>query len=242
MVDKVGLGGFALFAAKGRIHQHHIELSGGTVKQPFVGDALGEGIAVPDVGQVDAVEHEVGQGDGVDGVVFFAPVEGFVFQGFLLVGVDVVAQGLANVVKAFGQKATCAAAGVVDGLADFWVNGFDHGANHHPWGKELAAVVALFAHFEQQPFVDLREGEDVGSVDILLADGVNFVENVEEVLFGVYAGAFDAGENFADHLLPGAGTGQGFKGFEVGNQIGMEEFEKLAFGSVGEFFALPALG
>ena len=153
-----------------------------------------------------------------------------------------VAQGLANVVKAFGQKAAGTAAGVVDGLADFWVNGFDHGANHHPWGKELAAVVALFAHFEQQPFVHLGEGKDMGGVNVLLADGVNFVENVEEVLFGIDAGAFDAGEYFANHFLPGGSTGKVFESFEVGNQVGMEELKELALGSVGEFLAFPALG
>lgn len=63
---------------------------------------------MPDVGLVDAVEDEVGEGDGVDGVVFFAPVEGFLFEGFEVVGgLDVVVVGACHVFVGLGEEAAC---------------------------------------------------------------------------------------------------------------------------------------
>ncbi len=50
LVSKVGLGSFAFFAAKGWIHEDDIELTGGTLIESLVGDAPGEGVAVPNVG------------------------------------------------------------------------------------------------------------------------------------------------------------------------------------------------
>ena len=63
-----------------------------------------------------------------------------------------------------GQEAAGAAAGVIDGFADLGVNHLDHGPDDHPGGEELAAVVSLLPHFQQQPLIDLGEGENVGGV------------------------------------------------------------------------------
>jgi hypothetical protein len=80
--------------------------------------------------------------------------------------------------KRLRQKSARAAAGVVNRLADARVNDLDHDADDFAGREELPAVVALLAHFQQQPFVDLREGKNVGRVHRLRADVVNFVENV----------------------------------------------------------------
>jgi len=56
----------------------------------------------------------------------------------------------------------------------------------------------------------------VGIVYGVAADFVNQVEDVEEVAFGVDAGAIDAGEDLADDFLAGGGVGLGVEGFEVG--------------------------
>ena len=204
---------------------------------------------MPDVGLVDAVEDEVGEGDGVDGVVFFATVEGFLFEGFEVVGgLDIFVVGACHVFVGLGEEAAGAAACVVDGFADFGVEGLDHGADDDAGGEELAAVVAFFAHFEQEAFVDLGEGVDVGVVYGLAADVVDEVEDVEEVFLGVDAGAIDAGEDLADDFLAGGGVGAGCavwvegEVFEVGEEVVVDEVVGAIDGALLEFLAFPALG
>ena len=80
-----------------------------------------------------------------------------------------------------GEEATCAASGIVDGFAYFGGDRLYHCADDDARSEELSAVVALFAHFEKESFIDLGEGVDVGVVYALLADFVDQVEDVEEV-------------------------------------------------------------
>ena|GEM_PF-5268356 len=103
---------------------------------------------MPDAGVVDSVEDEVGEGDRVDSVVFFASVEGAIFEG-----VDVFGGGDVGVVLSchvfigLGKKAACSASGIIDSLANFGGDRFDHGADDDAGSEELSAVVAFFAHF-----------------------------------------------------------------------------------------------
>ena len=55
----------------------------------------------------------------------------------------------------------------------------------------------------------------MGVVYALLANFVDQVEDVEEVAFGVDAGAIDAGEDLADDFLTGGSFGGEVEGFEV---------------------------
>src|SRR5207249_2770621 len=66
---------FALLAAEGRVHQHVIEKLRRAREQAGVGGITGQRIAVPDVRVVYAMEDEVGQGNGINGIVFLAAIE-----------------------------------------------------------------------------------------------------------------------------------------------------------------------
>jgi len=82
----------------------------------------------------------------------------------------------------------------------------------------------------------------VGVVYALLADFVDQVEDVEEVLFGVNAGAIDAGEDLADDFLARGGVGGDVEGFEVGQEFAIDEVIEAIHRAFLEFFAFPALG
>ena len=143
---------------------------------------------MPDVRLVDAVQDQVGQRDRVDEVLLLAAVEGVLAQGPRAASaVASGAQARAHVLEGLGEEAAGAAAGVVDRLADLRVDDPDHRPDDLARREELAAVVALLAHLEQQALVDLREREDVGRVDGLEVDLVHLVQHVEEVALGVDA-------------------------------------------------------
>lgn len=68
------------------------------------------------------------------------------------------------------EEAARPAAGIIDGLAELRIDGVHHRPDHLARGEELAAFRVLFAHLEQQVFVHLRQGEEMGVVDIVDAD------------------------------------------------------------------------
>ena len=103
-VVEVGLGFGAFFAAEGRIGEDDVEGGGRALEEAAVDFLAGEGVAVPEVGFVDAVEDEVGQGDGVDEVLFFPAPEGALFEGFELFTGGVVAEAVTHVFKALGMN------------------------------------------------------------------------------------------------------------------------------------------
>ena len=82
----------------------------------------------------------------------------------------------------------------------------------------------------------------MGVVYALLANFVDQVEDVEEVAFGVDAGAIDAGEDLADDFLAGGSVGGEVEGFEVGEEFFVNEVVEAVYCPFLEFFALPALG
>lgn len=82
----------------------------------------------------------------------------------------------------------------------------------------------------------------MGVVYALLANFVDQVEDVEEVAFGVDAGAIDAGEDLADDFLAGGSIGGEVEGFEVGEEFFIDEVVEAVYCPFLEFFALPALG
>ena len=112
---------------------------------------------MPDVRLIHPMEHEVGKCNGVDGVVLLTAIERPHLEGFKLVGrsdVPIVCPG--HVFKRLRQKAARTAAGVINRFADLGVNHPHHGADDFARGKELAAVVPLLPHLEEEALVDLR--------------------------------------------------------------------------------------
>jgi hypothetical protein len=188
----------AFLTAERRIGQHNIEEFWRISEQAAVSFAAGEGVAMPEMWLVDAMEHEVGQCDGVNEVLLLAAIKHALAQRGELARRGVVAKARVDVVIALRQEAPCPAAGIVDGLAEFGINGLDDGTDDLARGEELAAVVAFLAHAQQQSLVDLREGKDVLRIHAVQADGVHAVEHVEEVALGIHAHTLDAGEDLAD--------------------------------------------
>ena len=78
----------ALLATEGRIGQDHVEGSGCLLKKRIVGGRARQGVAVPEVGLVNAVQHQSGQRDGEHQVLLFAAEEGVVLQSRQIGGTD----------------------------------------------------------------------------------------------------------------------------------------------------------
>jgi hypothetical protein len=73
-------------------------------------------------------------------------------------------------------------------------------------GEELAAVVVLLAHPQQQVLVDLGKREDVGVVHRAGGDGVDGVEHVEQVAVGIDPRLLHAGHDLGDDPLAVGGV------------------------------------
>jgi len=141
----------------------------------------------------------------------------------------------------WARKPPRAATRVVDGLADARVDDAHHGADDLARREELAAVVALLAHLEQQAFVDLREREDVGRGDHGVIDLVDLVDDVEEVALGVDARALDGAHDLADDLLARVRPRLLAQAPQVRQQLLVEEVEEGAQRARLQFRALGAV-
>src|SRR4030067_2557564 len=111
---------------------------------------------MPDVGLINAVEHQVGQGDWIDRVILFAPEEGASLYSLKLVGggnVGVVRPS--HMFEGLSEEPTCSASGVIDGLAVFRGDDLHHCPDDFAWCEELSAVVPFLSHLPKNPFVDL---------------------------------------------------------------------------------------
>ena len=193
---------------------------------------------MPEVRLVDVVENEVGEGDRVDQVVLLAAVEGTPPERLELLGCGRASQLPAHELVALGKEPAGAAARVVNGLADLGRNDLDHGADDFARREELAAVVALLAHLQQQALVNLGEGEDVGRVHVVGADVVHLVEDVEQVALGVDARPLDTGHDLADDLLSRSRAGAALEAAEVRQQLLVHEPAEAAERTRGQ---LPPL-
>ena len=173
---------------------------------------------MPDVRLVDAVEDQVREGDRVDEVGLLAAPERLLAQDPQLLGGRAVAQARPHVVERLGQEAAGAAARVVDRLADPRIDRPDHRPDHLARREELAAVVVLLAHLQEQALVGLAQREEVGLVDGLHADLVDAVQDVEQVLLRVDRDLVDRADDLADHPLPGRRAGRIAQPAQVGEQ------------------------
>ena len=243
MYANPGLGLLALLAAEGRIHQDHVEQRRRIGEQPLVRHLVGQRVAVQDVRLVDVVEDEVGQGDGIDRVVLLPTVEGAALEGFeLFRRRDLRVPGTGRVLVSLGKEAARTATGVVHRLAHLGIDDTDHRPDDLARSEELAAVVPLLAHLEQEPLVHLGEWEDVRRVHVLIAEAVDPVEDIEEVLLGVDARALDARHNLADHLLPRRRPGLVLELLEIRQQLVVDEGEHGAKSGGAQVPALRPVG
>jgi hypothetical protein len=110
--------------------------------------------------------------------------------------------GSGHVLEGLRQEPPGATARVVHRLADLGIDDAAHRADDLARCEELSAVVPLLAHLEQRPLIHLGERKDVGRIHVLIAEVVDAVEHVEEVLLGVDSRALDARHDLADDLLP----------------------------------------
>ena len=103
----------AFFAAEGRIGDDDVE----AVLFLNVGEVLGEGVGVDDVGRLDAVQDHVHDRDDVGEGLLFLPVEGALLQGAVLGGGALGVLG-AEVIERLAEEARRADGGIADGLAE----------------------------------------------------------------------------------------------------------------------------
>jgi len=241
-VGEADLSILALFAAEGRIREDDIEGGRCIQKEPAIDFLAGQGIAVPEIGLIDAVEHQVGQGDGIDHMIFLPPVEGPLFERLQLVGRRPLAQPFVHKVMGLGQKAAGSASRIVYSLPDLRRQGLDHGADHFAGREELPAVIVLVAQAEQQSFIDLGESKNMGIVDRGRTNGMDPIQHIEKVAFGIHPGPLHAGQDLADDFLPGRGVGPITQPLEIGQQLAVDETEEGSRRAVLQLAALPADG
>jgi hypothetical protein len=153
--------------------------------------------------------------------------------------------------EGLGQKPAGATAGIIDRFAGLRIDGADNDADDLARGEELAAVIALVAHLQEQALIDLAQREHMRAVRGVKIQGVDAIEHVEQVLFGVDAGLFDAGQSLADDLLARRRVRVLSERFQMRDQIAVHEakkvselarFQCLAFGACGRRPVAPAIG
>ena len=193
----------AFLAAKRGIGEDNVEGLRCVFKEAAVGFLAGEGVAMPEVWFVDTVQHQIGKGNGIDEILFFPAPEGALFERFELFGGGIVTKPFVNVFEALSKKAAGSTTGIVDGFINAGIDHLHHCFDNLTRREELASIVAFFTHFQQQSFVDLREGEDVCFVDGFGCELVHLVEHIEKVLFGINTNPVNTGHDFADDLLTG---------------------------------------
>ena len=185
---------------------------------------------------VDPVQHQIGEGDGIDQGLFLPAVEGLLLQLLVVVGVAIGGlQGPLDELVGLGQEATGSTAGVVDGFTDPRGEDLDDDTGHHPGGEELAAVIVLLPHLQQQALIDLRQGEDVGLIDPVLAQRIDLVEHVAEIALGVDPRPLHPAHDLADELLPDRRPRLLFQGLQVRDEVLIDEAEKRALRRLFQF-------
>src|SRR6202044_1030429 len=119
-------------------------------------------------------------------VIFFAPIKGLLFEYFKLSWRGYVRiRRPGHMLVRLSQKAARTAARIINRLADFRIDNLDHRPDDFARREELATIIALLAHLQQQTFIYLRQGEDMGRINVGSADFVDLVEYVEKILFGI---------------------------------------------------------
>lgn len=104
--------------------------------------------------------------------------------------------------------------------------------------KNCPPVVPLLAHLQEQPFIDLGKGEDVGVVVGAEADVVDLVQHIKQIALGVDARAVNARHDLADDLLSGRGVRFVLQVLKVGDEPFVHEIVEGVRRRFGEPLAL----
>ncbi len=122
-----------------------------------------------------------------------------------------------------------------------------HRPDHLARREELAAVGVLLAHLQQQVFIHLRQGEEVGVVHVVDVDLVHLVQDVAQVRFRIHPHAIHRSHDAADDALLArcrrvgqAGAGVDVQTVQVRQQFLVDEVEQLAVASRKQLLPLPA--
>ena len=140
---------FTLLAAKGGIGQNDVV----AVFLLHVGQVLGQGVGVDDVGSFDAVQDHVHDGNDISQRLFFLAVEGVLLQRIYICGGQM---GLSlKIVERLTQKASRTNSAVINTLADLRLHHLDDGADQRTGGVILTAVASGVAHVLDLGFVEV---------------------------------------------------------------------------------------
>ncbi|MCK9215490.1 MAG: hypothetical protein M0P52_13750 [Rhodoferax sp.] len=163
-----------------------------------VGNVLGQGVGVDDVGGLDAMQDHVHDRNHIGQALFLFAVKGASLQRVLVGGGQ--ARLLAEVVKGFAQKARRAASAIVNALADPGGHDLDHGANQWAGRVVFAAVAPGIAHVLDLGFIQVRQLVFFG-----LRPEAQFVHPLDHVAQVVAAldAVFDLAKDFANFVFDG---------------------------------------
>ena len=147
-----------------------------------------------------------------------------------------------HVLVALSKKSTCAAAWIVNRFSHNWIDCPDHNPDDLAGCEELAAVVSLLAHFEQQALVNLGEREDMRLVNRVQMNLMHHVQHVQQISLRVDASIFYVREYLADHFLPWRGIGHVSQALQARDQVAiykaLEGAERPAKLKLSALFAL----
>src|SRR5207244_7268164 len=96
----------------------------------------------------------------------------------------------AHVLERLDQETGRPAAGIVNRLRWAWIDSLYDGADQRTRREELATVIALFSHLEQQTFVNLTQRKQVVIIVAGQIERMNAVQDIPEVAVGLRPGLF----------------------------------------------------
>jgi len=210
---------FALLPAEGRVGQDHIH----AVFVLNVGEVLGQGVGMGNVGRFNAVQDHIHDRDDVGQRLLFLAVESALLQCLDVAG-GKAGLGL-EVIERFAQEARRATGTVVDALTDFWLDHLHHGANQRARGVVLAAIPARVAHVLDLGFVQVRQFVLFG----LRAEAqfVDVVDDLAQVIAAVDL-VLDLAENFANLVFEGIWpAGLLLESVQVRKKLAVHEFAQV---------------
>ena len=211
----------ALFAAEGRVGDDDVE----AILFLHVGEVLGEGVRVNDIGRLDAVQDHIHDRDHVGEGLLFLPVESALLQGAILGGGALGVLG-AEVIEGFAEEASRADSGIADRLPELRRSDSNDGANERAWSVILAAVTSRVAHVFDLGLVEMREFVLLGLGG--KAEFVDVVDDLPKVVAALDAVLY-LSEDFADFVFDGVRlvARLGLEAVEVGKKLLVDEVEKV---------------
>ena len=225
----------ALFAAEGRVGDDDVE----AILFLHVGEVLGEGVRVNDIGRLDAVQDHIHDRDHVGEGLLFLPVESALLQGAVLGGGALGVLG-AEEIEGFAKEAGRTDGGIADRLPELRRSDSNDGANERAWSVILAAVTSRVAHVFDLGLVEMREFVLLGLGG--KAEFVDVVDDLTKVVAALDAVLYLA-EDFANFVFDGIRliARLGLEAVEIGKELLVDEVEKVIAAGRGVVVNLAVL-